>query len=68
MGDVHKFKRPPKNEQQFRGYQPGLSKGSGGAKPSRWRLRDWQKSVFAWTALVLVAVGIWAVRAVIGGI
>ncbi|MEO5587893.1 MAG: hypothetical protein ABIQ81_09420 [Novosphingobium sp.] len=66
MGDVHKFKRPPKNEKQFRGYQPPLSQRPGGAKPGRWRLRDWHKSVLAWVVLLLVATGIWAVRAMIG--
>lgn len=66
MGTVHKFKRPPKNQQQFRGYRPQPSQGPGGNKPPRWSLRGWQRSVLAWSALVLVAVGIWAVRFLIG--
>jgi hypothetical protein len=69
MGTVHKFKRPPKNEQQFKGYRPhgsGRPPGSGGGKPRRWQLRDWQRSLIAWSALILLAVGIWAVGAVLG--
>jgi hypothetical protein len=63
MGTVHKFKRPPKNQQQFRGYRP---QPPGGGKPPRRQLRDWQRSVIAWSVLVLVATGIWAVRAMFG--
>lgn len=61
MGTVHKFKRPPKNQQQFRGHRPDLSKNPGGRK-----LRDWQRSVIAWLALVLFAAGLWAIGAMIG--
>ena len=60
MGSVHKFKRPPKNEQQFRGYRPQSGTGIGRGKPARWRLRAWQKSVIAWSVLLLVAAGFWA--------
>lgn len=63
MGTVHKFKRPPKNQQQFKGYRPQASPAG---KSPRWRLRDWQRSVIAWLALVLLAVAIWAVGALIG--
>lgn len=63
MGTVHKFKRPPKNEQQFKGYRPETSKPG---KPRRRKLRDWQRSVLAWSALVLLAVGIWIVAALVG--
>jgi hypothetical protein len=57
MGTVHKFKRPPKNEQQFRGYRPQPAKGGRSEKPP---LRDWQKSVLVWSALVTLATGFWA--------
>jgi hypothetical protein len=63
MGTVHKFKRPPKNQQQFKGYRP---QAAGVGKASRGRLRDWHKSVLAWAALVLVAVAAWAIGALIG--
>jgi hypothetical protein len=63
MGTVHKFKRPPKNQGQFRGYRPQPANGSG--KPAR-QLRDWQRSAIAWSALVLLATGIWAVNALVG--
>ena len=63
MGTVHKFKRPPKNQQQFKGYRP---QGPGVGKAPRGQLRDWHKSVIAWIVLVLVAVGIWAVGALVG--
>ncbi len=60
MGDVHKFKRPPRNQQQFRGYQPQPRDNDGRAKPARRLWRGWQKNVIAWSALLLVATGIWA--------
>lgn len=63
MGTVHKFKRPPKNQQQFKGYRPQVSKA--GKLPRR-QLRDWQRSALAWSALVLLAVGIWAIAALVG--
>lgn len=63
MGTVHKFKRPPKNQQQFKGYRP---QGVPAGKSPRWRLRDWQRSAIAWLALVLLAVGIWAIGALLG--
>ncbi len=66
MGSVHKFKRPPKNEQQFRGYRPQTPNGAGSGKLARWRLRAWQKSVIAWSALLLVAAGIWALGRLFG--
>jgi hypothetical protein len=65
MGDVHKFKRPPKNEKQFRGYRPQSPK-PGSQNPSRRQLRDWQRSAIAWSVLVLLAIGIWAIRSTIG--
>jgi len=61
MGSVHKFKRPPKNEQQFRGYRPAPSKGPGGGKPPRRQMLGWQRSAIAWAALVALAIGIWAI-------
>jgi hypothetical protein len=60
MGTVHKFKRPPKNQQQFKGYRPQVAKAG---KLGRRQLRDWQRSVLAWSVLVLVAVAIWAIAA-----
>src|SRR6266436_6400092 len=65
MGTVHKFKRPPKNQQQFRGYQPRPPQGPAGGKTPRRQLRGWQRSIIAWSALVLLAVGIWAINALI---
>jgi hypothetical protein len=62
MGTVHKFKRPPKNQQQFKGYRPEVTEAG---KSSRRRLSDWQKSVLAWSLLVLLAVGIWVIGALI---
>lgn len=50
MGSVHKFQRPPKNKQQFSGDRPTPRRG----------LRPWQKSVVAWTLLIGLAVGLWA--------
>jgi hypothetical protein len=60
MGSVHKFQRPPNNQQQFKGYRPTSSNGRG-RKSSRWHLRSGQKSALAWSVLVLVAVGIWGI-------
>lgn len=68
MGTVHKFKRPPKNERQFRGYRPNLQRGKRDRKSARWQLRDWQKSVLAWSALVLLAFGIWVISKLFGGV
>jgi len=65
MGTVHKFKRPPKNERQFQGYRPTPLE-TRGAKPRRWQLRGWQQTVLAWSALVLVAVAIWAIAKFFG--
>jgi len=63
MGSVHKFKRPPKNEQQFRGYRPQPATGG---KPGRRPLRAWQMSVLAWSALLLLAMGLWAIGNLFG--
>jgi hypothetical protein len=68
MGTVHKFKRPPKNQQQFKGYRPG---GPDPRKPPQgpgfWqRLRSWQRSALAWTLLVALAGGIVWVQALLG--
>ena len=59
MGSVHKFQRPPKNEQQFKGYRPSQANGPRGGKPARRRLRNWQMSLIAWSALVLLAAAFW---------
>lgn len=67
MGTVHKFKRPPKNQKQFQGYTPRPIEGLSDKKRRRLKLRDWQASVVAWLALLLVAVGIWAVGTLLGG-
>ena len=61
MGTVHKFKRPPKNEGQFKGYRPNGSGGPPRPPSGRWPRRDWQKSVLAWLALVLVATAFWGI-------
>lgn len=66
MGTVHKFKRPPKNQQQFRGYRPRPMRGGSEGKRLRLQLRGWQRSVIAWLALILLAVGIWAGGVLIG--
>jgi hypothetical protein len=59
MGTVHKFKRPPKNRQQFRGYRPQPPRPDGHEPPRR-RLRGWKRSAIAWSALVLLAIILWA--------
>jgi hypothetical protein len=52
MGTVHKFKRPPKNEGQFRGYRPAADAlGKRRKRP----LRGWQRSLIAWAGLIVVA-------------
>jgi hypothetical protein len=61
MGSVHDFKRPPKNERQFKGYRPEPPNGSRDRETARRQLRDWQKSLLAWSALVLFAVSIWLI-------
>jgi len=61
MGSVHKFRRPPKNEGQFRGYRPDPPDGPRGRKRPRWQLRAWHKTVLAWSALILSAAGIWGI-------
>ena len=61
MGSVHKFQRPPKNEQQFKGYRPAPPNGPRVGKSARRQLRNWQMSLIAWLALVLLAVGIWGI-------
>lgn len=69
MGTVHKFKRPPKNQGQFKGYRPGAP---GGGKPpgrgSLWsRMRPWQRSLAAWAVLIAIAAGIVGTRALLAG-
>jgi hypothetical protein len=65
MGTVHKFKRPPKNEQQFRGYSPQPGGDSSRQNHSPRRLTGWQQTALAWSALILAATAIWAVGALI---
>jgi len=65
MGSVHKFKRPPKNQQQFRGYRPQQPQQPDNRKPLR-KLPDWLRSVIAWSALILLATAIWAMNALLG--
>lgn len=61
MGSVHKFKRPPKNEQQFRGYRPdGADRGRPARRQLLGQLRSWQKNLIVWSALILLATGLWA--------
>jgi hypothetical protein len=59
MGTVHKFKRPPKNERQFRGYRPKPPKPPRGP---RW----WQRSWVMWALLIAVAILLAIGRNVIG--
>ena len=49
MGTVHQFKRPPKNERQFKGYRPEPPKPPRGP---RW----WQRSWVMWALLIAIAV------------
>lgn len=65
MGTIHKFKRPPRNEKQFKGYRPT---GSAGLRPAsgHWqKLRPWQKSAIAWLLLIAIAAAIVGVRALL---
>lgn len=66
MGTVHKFKRPPKNERQFRGYQPKSGTGNPRVAPAKWQLRPWQRSLLAWSSLAMVATGMWGVGKLFG--
>jgi hypothetical protein len=68
MGDVHKFKRPPRNRQQFQGYRPEVSKGTSDGKPARRPLRDWQRSAIIWFSLFATAAAFWAISAWIGSL
>jgi len=61
MGSVHKFQRPPRNDRQFKGYRPATPNGPRGRKSESWLLYNWQKSLIAWSALVLLAAGIWGI-------
>lgn len=65
MGSVHKFPRPPKNKQQFKGYQPNAKNGMRLGRSGRQHLRDWQKGVLAWSALLIGATGCWAISKVL---
>ncbi len=65
MGTIHKFERPPKNENQFKGYRPlGLPTPQRNVRIWR-RLRPWQRAVIAWVLLIAVAAGIVGVRALL---
>ena len=64
MGTIHKFKRPPKNQKQF---EPDPPQRPGARKPMRLRLTGWQASAAAWLGLLLIAVGLWAGGALLGG-
>lgn len=66
MGTVHKFKRPPKNQQQFRGYRPQAPRPPDEPVPQRRKLPNWLRSVIAWSALILLATAIWAANALLG--
>jgi hypothetical protein len=59
MGTVHKFKRPPKNRQQFRGYKPRPP------RPAR-RTRWWERSWILWALLLSAAAGFVGVKTLIG--
>ncbi|GGC14022.1 hypothetical protein GCM10011494_36040 [Novosphingobium endophyticum] len=66
MGTVHKFKRPPKNQQQFRGYRPQQPLRPDDRKSPRREVPAWLRSVIAWSALILLATVIWAASALRG--
>jgi len=68
MGTIHEFKRPPKNENQFKGFR---RLGPAGPKraPGRWqKLRSWHRSLIAWALLIAIAAGIIGVRTLFRGI
>ena len=64
MGDVHKFRRPPKNKQQFRGYVPSSAARKPGAGQRR-PLAPWKRSVIAWAILIALATGLVAFRSLV---
>jgi hypothetical protein len=66
MGDVHKFRPPPKNRQQFRGYRPGAPNGVPGGVTGKRQWPGWLRAVLAWSALLLLAVAIWGVKTLLG--
>jgi endonuclease YncB( thermonuclease family) len=51
MGPVHQFKRPPKNEHQFRGYRPKPPKVP---RRPRW----WERSWALWALLIAMVSGV----------
>jgi endonuclease YncB( thermonuclease family) len=53
MGTVHKFKRPPRNQQQFRGYRPKPPKG-----PRRRGPRWWQWKWLGLAVILALSVGL----------
>jgi hypothetical protein len=63
MGDVVKFRRPPRNTGQFKGYRP--TPGSGGPKDPKGPKRKWG---LLHSLLVIVggAVAIYGLMALIG--
>jgi len=67
MGTVHKFKRPPKNKRQFKGYRPMSPSDHGDSASVGWQLRPWQRSLLAWLAIALFASGLWLVGRDLGG-
>ena len=67
MGTVHKFKRKPKNQHQFKGYRPSWTGAQGQGKPRKGRdlwqkLRPWQQTLAVWALLIGMATAIAAVR------
>lgn len=50
MGTVHKFKKPPRNQQQFRGYRPKTPRRGPPRKP-RWRQSKW---LGKWLGLAII--------------
>lgn len=62
MGTIHKFKRPPKNESQFKGFQPLGPATPKRAPGRRQKLQPWQRGLLAWTLLIMIAAGIVGVR------
>lgn len=66
MGTVHKFKRPPKNEKQFRGYRPSPGGGASGKAKARW-LSGWRLTAATWLGLIALATAFWFVKQLIAG-
>ncbi len=68
MGTIHKFKRPPKNENQFKGFRP-FGPADSKPAPGRWKkLRSRHRAVIIWALLIAIAAGIVAARMLVAAI